>query len=353
MTLSAKIAPEADSNDIAPLLRVLAHTWLSEVRTEDLVGLRTIPELAAKLKGIDELSADDLIDLAVAYQDLFGFNLPPYESIFVDPSAMLLAPATSRVQMCYAAAGWEPPKSRAAAPDHVGLELLALADAIETGKAVFARALISKHLALWVPPLVAAMRGVGGHPLYIALGELTLEPVLSGLEDGALAPGEDPFPALPPPPRYESHGLFVPGAEGNGELSVGGDPSGAGASGPDAETDDDQASRALRRLTRHLLRPRDAGLYLTKADIVRLGRAVDLPGVMGERRYQLNSLCRLAIQYEIWPDLAEALDSLLAQVDVTYADWCEVWPAWLPYGSAWRGRVAATRGRVAGVGEGQ
>ena len=55
--------------------------------------------------------------------------MAPYESVFVDPSAMLDAPATARVVTLYKRAGWAPPPgARVAAMDHIGLELRALAD---------------------------------------------------------------------------------------------------------------------------------------------------------------------------------------------------------------------------------
>ena len=64
---------------------------------------------------------------------------------------MLMAPASDRVQALYRQAGWHiPDKSRAGAPDHLGLELLALADWLE-----------ADHVAL-APSAPGPSSGFGG-----------------------------------------------------------------------------------------------------------------------------------------------------------------------------------------------
>ena len=114
------------SSRVADSFCILGYFWLEEVRSDDAATIAGLPELAHALGSTDAVA---LTDLAVEYQRLFGSNLPPYESVFVDPTAMLMAPATSRVRALYQQAGWTPPADvRAGALDHLGLELLALAD---------------------------------------------------------------------------------------------------------------------------------------------------------------------------------------------------------------------------------
>jgi len=72
-------------------LRLLGHFWLEEIKADDAETIAALPELAQTLPHIDSAA---LTDLAAEYQRLFGFNLPPYESVFIDPSVMLMAPAT-------------------------------------------------------------------------------------------------------------------------------------------------------------------------------------------------------------------------------------------------------------------
>jgi TorA maturation chaperone TorD len=316
-------------------LRLLGHFWLEEVRSNDLATIAALPELAETLPQADSAA---LTDLAVEYQRLFGFNLPPYESIFVDPAAMLLAPATARVQALYRQAGWIPPAhARVGAPDHVGLELLALAEIQAKAKAEakeeqakLAYRLQTEHLALWVPAFVLTLRRLPPHPFYAALGELTLDLLLTTLPSHsppvAAAPGgrpftissADPFPVLPPPPVYDDQGQFIP-------------------------LEERKEDTGLRALVKHLLTPCQSGLMLTRADLTRISHALDLPTVMGERPYMLETLFRQAGEYELVPALLDQLGQLLVEVESVYQLWAGEYPVWTPYAEAWRRRVAATQ----------
>ena len=307
---------------ILAALRILSHFWLEEIRPDDLATIAALPGLADTLPQTSEAV---LTDLAVEYQRLFGFNLPPYESIFIDPSAMLQAPATARVQALYQEAGWTPPAQvRVGAPDHVGLELLALADLEAKAKAEaeeelegLAYRLQTQHLGLWVPAFVLALHRLEPHSFYAALADLTLDLLLTTLPP--TSPFTiDPFPSLPPPPVYDHEGRLIPLAER-------------------------QSETGLRAIINHLLIPCKAGLFLTREDMACLSRQLDLPTVMGERAYMLETLFRLAGQYELVPALLDQLGQLLAQADAAYQGWGEEYPAWTPYADAWRRRVATTQ----------
>ncbi|MDX1524045.1 MAG: molecular chaperone TorD family protein, partial [Anaerolineae bacterium] len=149
-------------DSFAPALRVLGYFWLEEVRPDDAGTIALLPDLAGTLPNYEP---DTLDQLAVEYQRLFGFNLPPYESVFIDPSVMLMAPATQLVQQLYQAGGWVPPTdTRAGAPDHLGIELLALADWLDAGRTDLAEQLHLFHLAVWVPPFMLALTSLRPHP---------------------------------------------------------------------------------------------------------------------------------------------------------------------------------------------
>lgn len=296
----------------AQAFRILGRFWLEEVQADDLKIISALPELAETLPNRDESTLDDL---AVAYQNLFGFNVPPYESVFVDPSAMLMAPASARVQALYRQAGWEPPADvRAGAADHVGLELLAYADWQQRGDNELAHRLLAEHLALWVPALIGTLTRLDTHPFYATVADLTLDLILATLSDEAIADNSDPFPDLPPPPVYTASGM------------------------PDPEpANEDDTS--LNDLVRMLLTPRDAGLYITRQDIRRIGKAVDLPGVVGERDRMLKTLFRLAGQYETLGELHEELSALFDDAGAAYASWAADYPQWTVYAQAWRRRL--------------
>lgn len=303
---------------IPETLRLLGRFWLEEVQPEDVTLLAALPELAQTLPATDPAS---LTDLAVEYQRLFGFNLPPYESVFVDPSAMLMAPATRRVQALYEQANWTPPAGvRTGAPDHLGLEILALADWLSQGRPESARQLHTRHLALWAPALVLILRRLGPHPFYAALGELTLDTLLAALPAGPVPAGLDPFPTLPPPPIYTDRGVPSP-----------------------PEPEGKQKEVGLRDIVARLLTPCRAGLFLTREDIGQISRALDLPPVMGERRRMLETLFRLAGQYDLVPALFDRLGQLLQEADSGYKQWQAGYPLWTPYARAWRHRLASTQ----------
>lgn len=322
------------ADPLAEAMRLLSHFWLEEVRPADLPVITALPELADTLAQTDK---GTLSDLAVEYQRLFGFNLPPYESIFIDPSVMLLAPATARVQALYRQAGWMPPANiRVGALDHLGLELLALAELRTKAEAKkefmgLARRLQTEHLALWVPPLVLTLRRLAPHPFYAILGELTLELLLATLPaDSLFASLADPFPMLPPPPLYKDRLNTEVDIEEEMDFSQ-------------DITTEPEAGLGLRELVKRLLTPCEAGLFLTREDIAGISRTLDLPSLVGERASMLETLFRQAGEYQLVPALLDQLRWLLAEVDTTYQLWADEYPAWNPYARAWCKRAANTR----------
>jgi len=312
---------------LSPALRLLSHFWLEELTPDDLETISVLPELAEVVSGGDQV----LPELAAEYQRLFGFNLPPYESVFIDPSAMLMAPATARVQKLYQQAGWlPPPGTRTGAPDHLGLELLALADWWEAGRPKLTERLAVEHLALWSPVFVLTLRRLDPPPFYDTLAGLTLDLILSLLPADPTFPNADPFPDLPPPPQYHGAGPQWPVDESQTE-----EPE-LLAPLPDEKSQ----TPNWRKIAKKLVTPRAAGLFLTRQDIARLSRILELPGVMGERARMLENLLRLADQYDLLPDLAEHLSHILTTTHAAYAGLASEYSAWTPYARAWQQRLA-------------
>lgn len=311
------------TDSLSKTFHLLGYFWLEEVRPADLAGLAALPELAAALPQAD---AGSLTELAVEYQRLFGFNLPPYESVFIDPSAMLLAPATSRVQQLYQQASWMPPAGvRSGAPDHLGLELLALATWLEQGQTNLAGRLQLHHLAWWAPALVLTLRRLQPHPFYAALGELTLDRLLATLPAEPIAANIDPFSD---PPLFALHqDPVIPS--------------------PNGLDQNDPTALGLDDIIEHLLTAGRAGFFLTREDIGRISHSLDLPPVMGERRRMLEALFRLAGQYELVPALLEQLTQILAGVDATYETWSTKYSGWSSYAQPWRQHLAASQAILA------
>lgn len=311
-------------NRLSPkTLRCLGHFWLEEPRLEDVEMIAVLPELAATLPN---LKPAVLTDLAVEYQRLFGFNLPPYESVFVDPSAMLMAPATEQVQRLYRQADWTPPTGvRTGAPDHLGLELLALADWLEAGQTDFAHRLRLEHLAVWVPPLIVSLGRLEPHPFYRTLGRLTLNRLLATLPDRTVLSNTVSCSNLEPPAISASQIIPLEKQPAANE----------------------EAAISLRDIVHRVLTPYEAGLLLTRDDIGRLSHSLDLPPLMGERQRMLENLFRLAGQYDLVTQLFERLIHILDEVRTVYQTWATDYPAWTAYAQAWAQRLSSLQSMLA------
>jgi hypothetical protein len=99
----------------------------------------------------------------------------------------------------------------------------------------------------------------------------------------------------------------------------------------------------LHDLVKRLLTPCQAGLFLTRHHIARIGHALDLPEALGERSHMLESLFRLAGQYDLVPALFEQLTQLLTEAEAAYQALCDDYPAWTAYAQAWCQRLVSTR----------
>lgn len=292
-------------------LRILSRFWLEEIREDDQPLLTSLPELAETLP--HAIDTNTLTELAAEYQRLFGFNLPPYESLFLDPSVMLMAPATERVLALYRQVGWTPPTTRVGAVDHLGLELLALADFEEQGRMNASRQLHQMHLALWLPVFAQSLQRLKPHPFYATLLDLTLDLVLDTLPPAGDDAAPVPLPDLPPPPVYRD----------SGELP------------PDMTDNTDRPAWTLRRVLKPFLPPRFLGTFITREDIARLAQSLSLPLSMGDRYRMLEALFRAAGQSEQLPALQAALIAFLEQSRADYLALVETYPAWRPYAQTW------------------
>jgi TorA maturation chaperone TorD len=310
------------TNPNAEAFYILGHFWLEEVRAGDLSTLNSLPELGCTIPKTNDAALEEL---SVEFQRLMGFNLPPFESVFIDPSAMLDAPATARIQAVYQQAGWAPPRGlRSGAVDHLGLEMLAAADLWGSS---FADRLLIAHLALWAPIFCLTLRRLKPHPFYLRLGELTLVLCLSNLNMDVSPVGWDPFPVLPPPPVYL--GTFDHKPETEEILDI--------------ELIKRPKEESLHATLLRLLTPCTAGLFITRQDLANLGIALDLPGSVGERRLLLKNLLTLASQYDLLPALFQRLDQFFQQCQMEYAGLADQYSSWEIYAQGWCSRLDNTR----------
>lgn len=143
---------------------------------------------AAALLGVDPqklialAAATDAPGLVEEHERLFvgpgRTPCPPYESMWMDDAppdrGIMMATAAGAVLNLYRRAGLTMRPHPGELPDHLVVECEALTWCLERNhQPDVARALLTDHLARWVPQFCAAVRTAAGHPYYQALAELT------------------------------------------------------------------------------------------------------------------------------------------------------------------------------------
>jgi TorA maturation chaperone TorD len=321
------------------LARSHAYGLLSQLfqhgPTPDLLSLvRSIPELAAVLP--ESLEPDEM---AAAYQRLFGFNVFPFESIFLGMENLLGGPVTDGVAASYRRMGFHPNQADLSG-DHVGVELALLsflcgaeADALEDNQPDEARRMerlqqnfLDEHLLCWLPALAQSIRqqvddrflprNEPGSQFFIAVAELTLAVVLSHRDEltGAGFASEIRF-ELPASPRL---------------------------------LDNDQTR--LADIAKFLITPAFSGIYLSRDDIGRLAQRGGLPRGFGDRQTMLVNVLRSAAKYDQLTDLLDSLKLVVKEWREMYASSPVADHAFMrPIAKAWLeklGRTAALLGEL-------
>ncbi|HEX5501985.1 MAG TPA: molecular chaperone TorD family protein [Thermomicrobiales bacterium] len=329
---------------------LFARLYLDEPDAALARELRDLPGFAACVPPDEALPAW-LDGVAVEHQRLFGQNVYPYESVFVDPELLLNTAATERVVRFYRLGGFDPAGARAGAPDHLGLELrclghlVALEDRADGGgdRAGAARArrlqarCLREHLARWAPVCCLAVRRVTAEPLYRELADLTVDLVLGDLATLA-PPGGAPDPTAGTAVDRDS-APETPDEPPDGVLR------------PDVLTGASEADEGpgLNRIVRDLVTPARSGLLLARADLGRVARALGLPLALGDRFQMLRDLFTAAGQYGHLPTLLDALAALVGEADGALAALAAAHPAWAPYGAHWRRRLDGSRALIAAL----
>jgi putative dimethyl sulfoxide reductase chaperone len=326
---------------------LLARLYLDEPDAGLVAYLRGLPPFAEHLLSDAEAEAW-LAEGAVEYQRLFGMNVYPYESIFIDRELMLNTAATDHIALLYRICGFDSPGVRVGAPDHLGLELRLMrdliaaelhahgrgdADGMHWARTQQARCL-HEHLVRWAPICAQAVMRVATQPLYAILASLTTELVLSDLE-------HVPSTGVPPPITLEPYSTHQEPPPSSDDSDL--DPESPAPLRPYSGSAYEDA-HGINAIVRHLLTPAEVGVLLTRADISGLGRALQLPVAIGERFQMLRSLFDVAGQFEQLDTLLDVLDQLFAQADEHVAALIEEYPAWGEYGVSWWRRIA--RGRA-------
>jgi TorA maturation chaperone TorD len=321
----------------ASLYSLLAPLWLRELADVTLAHTRAIPALASTLE------TADLTTLAAAYADLFLLNVYPYGTAFTDEEGELNTAEALRVAALFAAHGYAPHElSEVGAPDHVGLCLgfLAHLDGARHGSGQVsvtphgarrsnALAMTTRvnpetirgdflvQLAHWLPVCcLAVQRDPTAHPFYRALAQLTRETLMADSE-WLIVDSQSQINLNHQPPTMR-HSLFAISHQPDDEVS-------------------------LRDLVRFFLAPAQCGMFLSRARLGHLARALEM-------RLPFGSRFEVAEWLFVGAGQQEALLSLLTVLRVEaeawaneYRAWAQAYPQWQPMALRWLERIAQTQ----------
>lgn len=255
---------------------LLGTLFLEGVTEKVLDHVRATEDLARYLPPELDGSHDSAVrgraldELAAAYQDIFGFNVFPFQSTFLDETARAGGDETERVTDFYHEAAF-PVVETAESADHIGVELNFLgflskleAETDESGSArarEYARRFLDEFLLRWLPALALTLRD-HAHPFFEALARLTLELALDHRRGLSTAQ---------PSPTFE-----LP------------------------EPDDllENPRTGLRDIAEFLLVPAYTGVFLSRSGIQALSRKEHLPAGFGSRKNMLSNLLRSAANYD-------------------------------------------------------
>ncbi len=280
------------------LYHLLGTLFLQGVHEGNIEHLRMIPELEGPLHIWEESNPTPetmLFDKADAdHQHLFGFNIFPYQSMFLSEEGQIGGDETQRVVEHYTAAGF-PIVTSAENPDHIGVELFFLAflsqkesqalhadaqDLYEESR-LQQRRFLDQNFFLWLPLFVQAVR-LTNHPVFVALAEMVLTLSVEHRRELEDLPEEEPISWEERLPALHQGVSFL-----------------------------DEEKTGLREIATFLLSPVSSGFYLSRDDIRLLSRKRRVPAGFGPRRLMLTNLFRSAADYEELPDIVGALQEYL------------------------------------------
>ncbi len=277
---------------------------------EYLAILQSVPDLAPLLpKSLRGAAADKA---AAEHYTVFGLNVFAIASVFLETDAQLGGATAERARAAYAALGFTPPSNLEADALPAQFECLSFlcgveADALERGRGAAARHarrqqsdFLREHLLPWLPPLSEAL----------ARQSSKLYATMSGLLANI---SFDHYAAITP----LSAALIAPMAT---------QPTGKNRL---------PSTMSVRAIARHLLTPALSGIFLSRDDLVRLARSVDLPSSFGERATMLADLFHAAGQFERLPALLDELDGLAERAQRGHRTFMDGTPGADPFVEPW------------------
>jgi TorA maturation chaperone TorD len=296
---------------------LLGQLFLDGVTAVTLSTIQIIPSLSPTIP--EPFNADEA---AASHQTLFGFNIFPYESIFLDSSGLLGGAITDAVLFSYQKAGFAV-AADSTSPDHIGHELTLLshlcgaeADAWADNRPLVAERMqklqgrfLQEHLLRWLVPLVTAVKEQK-RPFYTALAQLTLDFV------------HDHFQGLS---ASDNHRLNAP-LRLNNFLP-----------GPPSLLDNEKTG--LKEIAGYLTTPAYSGFFLSWQDVTELARTQNIPRGFGDRTQMLTNLLRGSAQFDTLPGLINEMRRLTTAWQEAYAATADSMPVLAPFIAIWQERM--------------
>jgi putative dimethyl sulfoxide reductase chaperone len=294
---------------------LLGRLYLEGVTAVTLSTIQIIPSLSQTIP--EPFNADEA---AASHQTLFGFNVFPYESIFLDSSGLLGGAITDAVLFSYQEAGFAV-AADSTSPDHVGHELALLAhlcgaeaDAWMDNRPLVAermqnlqRRFLQEHLLHWLIPFVTAIKGQK-RPFYTALANLTRDFIHDHFQELAAHAAPLRLPVyLPAPPALLNN-----------------------------------EKTGLKEIAHYLTTPPYSGFFLSWQDVTQLARTQNIPRGFGDRTQMLTNLLRGAAQFDTLTGLFDELRVLTNSWQEAYATSAESMPVLAPFIATWQERMTQT-----------
>lgn len=277
-------------------LAAVGCAWLRPLTSEDWPLVSAVPELGAALPPSNQRQVQEL---AGEWRRLFVRNVPPVEEVFLGVGD---GPAGR------AAAWWDRasvPEAKAHAPDgvapssrwdgHIAHQLLALAVLETAGVPDGHDRGLARRLAAWVPPLAWSLHRIAPRPFYAVLVELTLDEILSRLDEG---------------PQSAAAVLRL------GQAA-------AGAVDP----------------RRDLLDASRSGCHISGAELERIAQWLGITGLSGGRLEWLDGLLDASAAGGHTRRLIVGLEDLIDDARLDYDGLTAAYPAWEPYRRIWSQRL--------------
>ena len=268
--------------------------------------LRASPLLDEALGAYPSLEA-----VEVDHEHAFGFNAPPVAGAFLDPTRRAGGDWGDRLAAAYVRIGFTP-RLTGPGPEHLSTLLEALATVRVDG------AFLDAHVLSWLPLVSIAVRRLQ-RPYPTALLEQVEGLVLLHRSDLV-------------------------------------EPVSAAFDLPDADLDLEDPETDLRAIAEWLATPARCGVYLTRADLARIGGGRRVPRGFGDRGQLLVNLLRSAACFDaldgVVGDLEAVLDAWLeAFTAPRYSEIAEALAPWTTRAGETRDRLGALRGRAAEAAE--